>query len=104
MPGLNLFARHGRAIRTGAVVPAGGQRIRIYGKRVWGRRQKVKAGYPIPEAQVLFERLDKKVAEEETEKLENPKFNEVQNIHGRNRLLDELARKGGWSIKIKIKI
>jgi len=53
---------------------------------------------------VLFERLDKKVAEEETEKLENPKFNEVQNIHGRNRLLDELARKGGWSIKIKIKI
>ena len=60
----------------------------------------MKAGYPIPEAQVLFERLDKKVAEEETEKLENPKFNEVQNIHGRNRLLDELARKGGWSIKI----
>lgn len=48
----------------------------------------MKAGYPIPEAQVLFERLDKKVAEEETEKLENPKFNEVQNIHGRNRLLD----------------
>ena len=64
----------------------------------------MKAGYPIPEAQVLFERLDKKVAEEETEKLENPKFYEVHNIHVRNRLLDVLARKGGWSIKIKIKI
>ena len=32
--------------------------------------QQVKAGYPVPEVQVLFERLDKKVVEEETEKLE----------------------------------
>ena len=30
----------------------------------------MKAGYPVPEVQVLFERLDKKVVEEETEKLE----------------------------------
>ena len=27
----------------------------------------MKAGYPVPEVQVLFERLDKKVVEEETE-------------------------------------
>ncbi len=30
----------------------------------------MKAGYPVPEVQVLFARLDKRIVEEETEKLE----------------------------------
>ncbi|WP_455617682.1 class I tRNA ligase family protein [Eisenbergiella sp.] len=34
------------------------------------KRQQVKAGYPVPEVQVLFARLDKRIVEDETEKLE----------------------------------
>ena len=33
-------------------------------------RQHVESGYPLPEIGILFQRIDKKVIEEETEKLE----------------------------------